>query len=72
MKKRVTAVLAAAIFLIVGTQFCSCGPTYTCSRCGASTSNVYYDMSSSRESVMCEDCAREYWMPLDYQNYKVS
>ena len=47
------------------------GGSYTCKDCDKTTSKAYYDMNSSKESVMCEDCARKYWMPLDYKTYRV-
>ena len=50
---------------------CGCGKSYTCHDCGESTSKAYYDMNAKIDKVMCEDCAREYWMPMPYQNYQV-
>ena len=49
----------------------SCGKEYTCNECGETTRKAYYDMAAIEEQVMCEDCARQYWMPLDYENYRV-
>ena len=28
-------------------------------------------MSGDLDYVLCEDCARSYWMPLDYTQYRV-
>ena len=49
----------------------SCGKEYTCNECGKTTSKAYYDMAAIEEQVMCEDCAHQYWMPLDYEKYRV-
>lgn len=49
----------------------ACGKKYTCYQCGTETSKAYYDYHAREDSVLCEDCARTYWMPLDYSDYKV-
>ena len=49
----------------------ACGRKYTCYQCGTETSKAYYDYNANKDSVLCEDCARSYWMPLDYSNYRV-
>ena len=49
----------------------ACGKKYTCSECGTKTNKAYYDMSGDIDYVLCEDCARSYWMPLDYTQYRV-
>ena len=49
----------------------ACGKKYTCYQCGTETGKAYYDYNANKDSVLCEDCARSYWMPLDYSNYKV-
>lgn len=67
MKRIVILVLVIVMLLTL----CACEKKYTCYECGESTSKAYYDMSASKEYVMCEDCAREYWMPLPYENYGV-
>ncbi len=62
------------ILLILGMilcALCACGQTYECCDCGKNTSKSYYTFEASKEQVMCEECAREYWMPLPYQNYRV-
>ena len=28
-------------------------------------------LNAKIEKVMCEECARKYWMPMPYQNYRV-
>lgn len=49
---------------------CGC-KSYTCYDCGKNTHKAYYDASANEESVLCEDCAREWWMPFPYENYRV-
>jgi len=67
MKRLVIIVLVLAAVL----SLCGCGAKYNCYECGESCSKAYYDMSADAEWVMCEDCARVYWMPLPYENFRV-
>lgn len=47
----------------------ACGKDWTCDECGKSFhGDAYYDYTE--RMTLCEDCARTYWMPLPYQNYK--
>ena len=67
--KRNVILICAVLFLIL---LSTCGgKKYNCKDCDKTTSKVYYDMNSSKKAVMCEDCARKYWMPLDYKTYRV-
>lgn len=69
MKKKITAIILITVFVMM---FTGCGiGIYTCAKCDATTMKAYYDMSSDPDRVMCEDCARTYWMPLPYENYRV-
>ena len=63
--KRLIKIIVAVTLLIC---MAGCGTKYECSRCDTSTREAYYDMSGN---YMCADCAREYWVPLSYKNYKV-
>ncbi|MBP3337157.1 MAG: hypothetical protein J6L59_01975 [Clostridia bacterium] len=67
--KKILYLTVATLFIIF--MVCGCGKSYTCHDCGESTSKAYYDMNAKIDKVMCEDCAREYWMPMPYQNYQV-
>ncbi len=67
MKKIVALLLA----LVMALSLAACGKKYTCSECGTKTNKAYYDMSGDIDYVLCEDCARSYWMPLDYTQYRV-
>lgn len=69
MKKIISYIIAVATLTIL---LCACGMQYTCNDCGKTTSKAYYDMDADIEDVLCEDCAREYWMPLDYRTYRVN
>ena len=66
--KKIAAFLAGIMLLLL---LCACGKEYTCIVCGENTRKAYYDMAASKEQVMCESCAQKYWMPLDYENYRV-
>ena len=63
-------ILFLAVTLLLG-LFTACGAKYTCYDCGKTTSKAFYDYSADKERVLCEDCAREYWMPLDYTRFRV-
>lgn len=67
MKKKVTAIILIVVLVM---SFAGCG-MYTCKKCDTTTMKAYYDMSMSKEHVLCEECARKYWAPLPIQNYKV-
>jgi len=67
MKKKVTAFVLIAVLAM---SFAGCG-AYTCAKCDTTTTKAYYDMSANPDWVMCEDCARSYWMPLPIENYRV-
>lgn len=58
-------------FVVVSMCMACGGKKYTCYECDTVTKKAYYDMTADEEWVLCEDCAREYWMPLPYENYKV-
>ena len=68
MKKIILTVVSV---LVLALLLCSCGSTYTCCRCGDETTKAYYQMNADKNNVMCEDCARSYWMPLDYESKRV-
>ena len=67
MKKRLVILLSMILLLALT----ACGKEYTCITCGETTRKAYYDMAASESQVMCEDCARQYWMPLNYEQYRV-
>ena len=67
MKKKVTALVLVLVLIM---SFAGCG-SYTCIKCDATTTKAYYDMSADKNRVMCEECARKYWTPFPYENYRV-
>lgn len=67
MKKLLVLIIGMILLLVLT----ACGKEYICQDCGKTTRKAYYDMAASESQVMCEDCARQYWMPLDYENYRV-
>lgn len=63
----VLATLVLCGLLLLG--LVGCGASFVCDECGQErTGKAYYGMSG--EDVMCEDCARDYWMPLDYTQFR--
>lgn len=67
MKAKFLAFLILALLLL--TLLASCGKDWTCDQCGKDFhGDAYYDYSETM--TLCEDCARTYWMPLSYKNYK--
>lgn len=69
MKKRLISIIliVASIMMFAGCGF----GLYTCTDCDATTMKAYYTMSANPNHVMCEECARKYWMPLPIENYRV-
>lgn len=67
MKKKIIAFILLITLLM---SFAGCG-LYTCYKCDGTTVKAYYDMSADLKWVMCEECARKYWMPLSIENYRV-
>lgn len=67
MKKLLVTLLCVLQILML----CACGTEYTCLVCGKKTKKAYYDVGGTKVAVMCEDCAEEYWAPLDYENFRV-
>lgn len=55
--------------VLLSTILTACGKNWTCDQCGKDfRGTAYYDYTETM--TLCEDCARTYWMPLPYQNYK--
>lgn len=65
MKKLMVFTLVLVLLL----TFAACGGNYVCEECGESFGGKpYYGMAG--DEIMCEDCARSYWMPLDYREFQ--
>lgn len=50
-------------------MFGGCGQKFICRRCDKKVSKAYYDFDG--KISFCKDCARDYWAPLDYEDYVV-
>lgn len=61
-------IIVSISLLLVSFLVSSCGESYTCNMCEQSTTKAYYDIDGK---YLCESCAEDYWIPLDYNNYKV-
>lgn len=57
------------LVLALALSLAACGEKWTCDDCGKEFSGTAYYGYQTTETF-CEDCARAYWMPLPYQNYK--
>lgn len=68
MKKKL-ALMACGMALLI--SLAGCGQSYTCALCGTTTKEAYYDADGDINYPMCKDCAREYWAPLPYENYRI-
>ena len=66
--KRIIMLLISTACLMFSLAGCA---SYTCYKCDTTTSKAYYDFDVKEDRVLCEDCARKYWMPLPYENYRV-
>lgn len=64
-------ILLIGVLILGVCALTSCGQKYTCHSCDKTVSTAYYDMKADLDYVLCEDCAREYWMPFDYKTYRV-
>lgn len=69
MKKRKWGMIVA--ICLICSLCCACGQKYTCSRCGKSVSEAYYDPFDT-DSYFCKDCAKEYFAPFPYTSYRVN
>lgn len=69
MKRTIIKIIViASVLLLTLCVLTACGKKWTCDTCGKNFSGVAY-YGWYYEDTMCEDCARDYWMPLPYQNY---
>ena len=68
MKRKRILIMGLALLMVL--VCAACGEKYTCSRCGKEVSEAYYDPFDT-DSYFCKDCAKEYFAPLPYTNYKV-
>ena len=70
MKKRFSAIIAMLLVPVSLLALLSgCGQAWTCDECGKDFfGTAYYGFSGTE--TYCEDCAKDYWMHLPYQNYK--
>lgn len=66
MKKRVVLFLIMIFVLSLS----ACGKSYTCRRCNKTTSKIYYDIDG--DAAYCGECAKDYWAPFDYKEYKAN
>ena len=67
-------ILLSVSMIVVTLSMVACGSvgkSYVCKDCEVTTTKAYYDFGANKDSVMCETCARQYWMPLDYRTYRV-
>lgn len=65
MKKTICILLVLCMWLCLS----ACSKSWLCDQCGKLfRGDAYYDYTG--ELTLCEDCARTYWMPLPYKNYK--
>lgn len=58
------SIMMCAIFVLGG-----CGQKYMCRECEKAVRTIYYDIDG--DAAYCEDCAKEYWAPFDYNEYRV-
>lgn len=68
MKKKLV-VLGCGILVML--SLAGYGESYTCAVCGTETREAYYDADGDIEYPMCKDCARDYWAPLPYTNFRI-
>ena len=44
---------------------------YVCNHCNQKVFEAYYGCDENKDSVMCEECAEQYWITLDYKLFRV-
>ena len=70
MNLRIKNVMIVFLSFMLVTLLLACsGSSYICEQCGQSSSGKAYYVMCGKE-VMCEGCARSYWLPLDYRNFQ--
>ena len=66
MKKRIFALVS--LLIMVAALMTACGEDFVCDECEESFHGTsYYDVHG--DGTMCADCAKEYWLPFDYEDY---
>lgn len=61
-------IVASAIVVVMLLLF---GNIHTCERCNNTYMGAMYYDSWNPDETMCEDCAKHYYMGLDYTRFKV-
>lgn len=69
MYRRKSLVFSIALMSVLLFFLSGCTKSFVCESCGQTSSGeAFYGMGGNE--VMCEDCARSYWMPFDYEQYQ--
>ncbi|MBP3195928.1 MAG: zinc ribbon domain-containing protein [Butyrivibrio sp.] len=64
--------IVAIVFVIIAIAISKANaPKYKCTVCGKTVKTAYYDPFDD-DTIFCEDCAREYFAPFDYEMYKIT
>ena len=56
-------ITACSIFMLNG-----CDQKYICRECENAVTKAYYDLDGD---FLCKECAKDYWVPFDYEEYRV-
>ncbi len=60
--------IITAIF-IIAVAFMGCGKSFECYLCEKNATTAYYDIDGD---FICKNCAKTYWLPFDYKDYKAN
>lgn len=67
--KTTKKLLIVLVAMALASILTACSKSWVCDSCGKSfTGKAYYGLETTE--TFCEDCARKYWIPLDYRNYQ--
>lgn len=74
LKRKYLSILVAAVSIIILVSLVIKmyeDNKYICTSCGKKVSTAYYDPFDVN-SIYCENCARSYFAPFDYEQYKIT
>lgn len=66
--KKVLCILLIILIILIFIGI-KANQTYVCKECEKTTFTIYYDVDG--DESFCKECAKKYWIPLDYERFRV-